>query len=40
VNKTAASAKQCAKCFLLHAYSCLTAVPSCTSTNTNFKLLI
>jgi len=33
VNKTAASATQLAKCILLHAYSCTTATPSCTSTN-------
>jgi len=32
MNKTAAaSAAQLAKCILLHAYSCTTAVPSCMS---------
>jgi len=36
VNKTAASATQFAKCILLHAFSCTSAVPSCTSTNKNF----
>jgi len=32
VNKTAASAAHIAKCILLHAYSCTTAVPSCART--------
>jgi len=36
VNKIAASAKQFAKCILLHVYSCATGVPSCASTNKNF----
>jgi len=36
VNKTAASAAQFAKCFLLHGYSRKTAAPSYTSTNKNF----
>jgi len=36
VNKTAVSATLFAKCILLHAYSCLTAALSCTSTNKNF----
>jgi len=36
VNKTVASATQFTNCILLHAYSFLTAAPSCTSTNKHF----
>jgi len=36
VNETAASATQLTKCILLHAYSCTTAAPRCTSTNKKF----
>jgi len=36
VNKTAASARQLAKCILLHTYSRTTAARSCTNTNKNF----
>jgi len=36
VNKTAASARQFAKCILLHTYLRATATRSCTSTNKNF----
>jgi len=37
VNKVVTSAAQLAKCILLHAYSCTTAVFRCASTNKNFK---
>jgi len=36
VNKTAASTIQFSYCILLHAYSCTTAAPICTSRNKNF----
>jgi len=36
VNKATLIAAQLAKCILLHAYSCTTAAPCCTSTNKNF----
>jgi len=40
VNKTIASAAQLAKCILLHASACTTAVSSCASINKNFMSLI
>jgi len=39
VNKTAASAKQLAKCILLHASARTTVDPSCARTDKNFILL-